>query len=155
MHAMFVFSLVPLMVLAFFVVVIVLIVRAASGLGRPSGGFASPLGGIGVQMGNDGFWIFSCPYDPGSILHYHYWANGVRRGGRVPYQPGADGRQFIYTGERPDRAAIVQVDELDDSGVIIVPPPIIQTGGGFWGSSSGMDNSAPSAPPPSSFPSAY
>lgn len=156
-----VFALVVLFALAIVVFLIVVLIRAVSRSSSSSpGGFASPVNGIGTQVGVDGFWIFSCPCDPGSILHYHFWANGVRRAGRVPYQPGADGRQFIYTGERPERVAIVQVDELDTNGIVIVPPPIIEVGGPFWGSApgpvySGPMDSGPPAPPSSGFPSAY
>ena len=150
------FALFGLFILVILGLIIAGLIRAATRGSTSNGGYAPLLGGIGTQMGTDGFWIFSCPYDPGSILHYHFWSNGLRRGGKVPYQPGSDGRQFIYTGERPERVAIVQVDEVNDDGIIIVPPPIIEVGGPFWGSSSSgpMDNSPPS-PPSSGFPSAY
>jgi len=145
----------PLFAFALVVVIIVLIVRAVARSGSASGGFATPANAIGTQMGADGFWIFTCPYDPGSILHYQYWSNGQCRAGRVPYQPGADGRQFIYTGERPEQAAIVRVDELDDNGLVIIPPPIITPGVTFWGSSSSPNDSGPPASTSSGFPSAY
>lgn len=151
-----IFALVALCALAIFAFIIVALIRAIARGSGSGGSVVAPVsGGIANQMGADGFWIFSCPHDPGSILHYHYWCNGLRRGGKVPYQPGADGRQFIYTGERPERAVIVQVDEVDDSGIVLMPPPIIAASTTIWDSSSGPMDNPPAPPAPSGFPSAY
>lgn len=162
-----IFPIFAVLVLAFLGVIFFGLIRAVfSGpaLRAPPPPATPVMGGIGIQLGPDGFWIFSVPHDPGSLIHYHYWTGGVRHGGRVPYQPGADGRQFIYTGNRPDQAAIVQVDEVDDGGTLFVPPVIVVDGGGA------MDVpppsftppfppppvfDPPSPPAPPSFPSAY
>jgi len=153
--SLFFFSLFPLFVLAFIVIVVVAIIRAVVRAGNTGAGLGAPAMAVGAQLGPDGFWISSCPFSPGSIIHYHYWSNGLRRAGNVPFQPGADGRQFVYTGERPEQVAIVRVDELNDDGGVIVVPPIIDTGGSFWGSSMSSNDSGGSAPSSSSFPSAY
>jgi hypothetical protein len=157
--SLFFFPLVPLFAVAVIVLVIIVLIRALAGAGNSNVGAGVPSLGVGTQLGDDGFWIHSCPFDPGSTLHYRYWSNGLQRAGRVPFQPGADGRQFVYTGERPERALIVQVDALSDAAGLVSPPiiltpPIIDAEGPFWGSSSDSGGSGLS-PSSSGFPSAY
>src|SRR5438132_11889010 len=91
----------PLLVLAFIVVIIVLIVRSAARTvsSVAAGAAKAPLNVI-TQVGPDGFWLTS--FEPSSIIYYHYWAAGTKFEGQIPFQPGADGRQFVYTGVRPD-----------------------------------------------------
>jgi hypothetical protein len=154
------FALVPLFILGVFVLIIVAIVRALTRAGNSSAGSAAPSIDVATQLGGDGFWIVSCPFDPGSILHYRYWSNGLERAGKAPFQPDADGRQFVYTGERPERVLIVQVDEPSDGGILVAPPiilapTIVDTGGAFWDSSSDSGGGGVSSPASSSFPSAY
>jgi hypothetical protein len=88
------------------------------------------------------------------MIYYHYWAAGTRYSGQVPFKPEADGRQFVYTGRRPDQVSVVRIVEVDDddglSGSTIIPPMI--AGGPVWDL---PDSSSGPSSPPSSFPSAY
>jgi len=106
-----------------------------------------------TALGDDGFWITSCGASPGSMLQYYFWTNGVRKAGQVPFQPGADGRQFIYTGVRPESVAIAQIGQPfeDDSPGLSVP--LAGAAASFWGSSNDSSSSHSSAS--SRFPSAY
>ncbi len=61
---------------------------------------------------NDGFWFASDPSRAGETFLYTYWLHGQLHQGQVIYQPGNDGRQFIYTGERPDRVTLQEA--IDD-----------------------------------------
>jgi hypothetical protein len=149
----------PLLFIGFVVAVIILILRmlrAAKNRSDGSGVSPPPLADVPTQAGEDGFWINSCPAGPGSIVCYHYWSGGTRYSGRVPFKPGADGRQFVYTGRRPEQVSIVRIVEVDDdddlSSTLI--PPIIAAGL----TSQPFDDISPPSPPPSSspsFPTAY
>jgi hypothetical protein len=83
------------------------------------------------------------------------------------FQPGSDGRQFIYTGIRPDQVAIVRV-ENSSGAVVSNVPPMIQDDGpdivtpilGAVAAEAAFDaiSSAaqpPEPPSPPQFPSAY
>lgn len=59
------------------------------------------------ELGADGFWLDSCPCEPGSIIYFNYWSGGVRYNGHARWQPGLNGRQFIYTGLRPQEVVLV------------------------------------------------
>src|SRR5262249_28567567 len=113
-----------------------------------SGGTGPPLVNVATQMDQDGFWMVSCPADPGSIIYYHYWSGGARYSGQVPFKPGPDGRQFVYTGRRPDQVSVARIVEVDDDDLTgsLIPP--IVAAGSTW------DPSDTPSPPPS-FPSAY
>ena len=147
----------PLIGLALVVLIIVTIVRAVGRAASGGGGGIQPAPpNVVTQLGTDGFWIVSCPAEPGSLIHYHFWTGGVKHSGRVPYQPGADGRQFIYTGARPEQASVVSIMVPSDDIQPDPIPPILGAAAMMWGSSSNNQpdtSSAPSSPP--SFPSAY
>jgi hypothetical protein len=142
----------PLLFIGIFIFAIIAIVR----LGRKSasgglGGSGRPAVNVPTELDQDGFWMVSCPANPGSIIHYHYWSGGVRYSGQVPFKPGGDGRQFVYTGRRPEQVSVTRVVEVDDDDLTgSVIPPIIAAG-------STWDPPNPPSPPPSpsSFPSAY
>jgi len=155
----------PLFVLAFIVTIIVILVRT---LGRTvsnaAGGGTRPLNVV-TQLGADGFWLSS--FEPGSTIYYQYWSAGAKHDGQILFQPGGDGRQFIYTGHRPDQVAIVRV-ESPSGEVVSNAPPMIQNDGpdivtpilGAAAAEAAFDafsNAAqPPAPPsPPQFPSAY
>jgi hypothetical protein len=139
----------PLFFIGIFVVAIIMTIRLArarKGAPGGSGVSAPPPVNVPTQLAQDGFWITSCPADPGSIIYYHYWTAGARYSGQVPFKPEADGRQFVYTGRGPDQVSI--------SRIALIPPIIIA--GSTWDPSD--SSSAPSSPPASSsssFPSAY
>jgi hypothetical protein len=155
----------PLFALAFIVVIIVTIVRT---LGRTvsnvAGGGPRPLNVI-TQLGADGFWLSS--FEPGSTVYYQYWSAGARHDGQILFQPGSDGRQFIYTGIRPDQVSVVRV-ENPSGDVVSNMPPVIQDDGpdivtpilGAAAAEAAFDaiSSAaqpPTPPTPPQFPSAY
>jgi hypothetical protein len=155
----------PLFALAFIVVVIVMLVRT---LGRTvsnaSSGGVRPLNVV-TQLGADGFWLSS--FEPGSTIYYQYWSAGAKHDGQILFQPGSDGRQFIYTGIRPDQVAIVRV-ENSSGAVVSNVPPMIQDDGpdivtpilGAVAAEAAFDaiSSAaqpPEPPSPPQFPSAY
>jgi hypothetical protein len=147
----------PLIVFAFIVFVIVMIVRAIGRAGASSrgGGQAPPLS-VTTQMGDDGFWIGPCPCDPAALIHFYYWSDGVRHSGQVPYQPGNDGRQFVYTGRRPDQVSIVRIVEQADDTTPDIMPPLVAGAAAMWDSSPSIQPDTSSPPPASSsFPSAY
>lgn len=131
-------------------IIIILIVRAAM---RANQGGGAPIStpNVVTQMGDDGFWITSCPAAPSAIIHYAYWSGGVRHTGHIPFQPDSDGRQFVYTGARPEQVSITRIVEDSDDSVGGFIPPIIGSSSTFWDSSS----SPPSPPSSSGFPSAY
>jgi len=153
----FVGMLCPLFILAIVVAIIVTVVRAAARAGAgAAGGMQPPLPNVVTQLGADGFWILSCPAAPGSIIHYHFWASGAKHSGRVPFQPGTDGRQFVYTGMRPEQVSIVRILEPSDDIQSDITPPILGATAAIFGSSSNDQPDTPSAPSaPSGFPSAY
>jgi hypothetical protein len=140
----------PMLAFAIVAIIIVLIVRAA--MRSSSGGgpvVSSPT--VLTELAKDGFWITSCPVEPGSIIHFAYWLGGTRHTGQVPFQPDNTGRQFVYTGARPEQVSITRIVEPSDDVVSDIIPPIISTPGPFWDSSSGPPSSSSS----SGFPSAY
>ena len=143
----------PLLGLGFFVLVIVLIVKAIARSGSGGGGtLVESSVSMDTSSGEDGFWIEGEGLAPGTLLDYYYWVGGLRRAERVPFQPGPDGRQFIYTGSRPDRVSVAPVQQrsVDDSPLLL---------GAALGSGTSWESSDDSSsfPPPSSssFPSAY
>jgi len=147
----------PLFVLAFIGFIIFLIVRAvgraASGTG---GGAQGSTVNVPTQLGADGFWVGPCPCGPMAVIYYHYWSGGARHSGQIPYQPGPDGRQFIYTGRKPDQVSIARIIEQADDTTPDILPPIIAGTSGVWGLPPSDEPEPPSAPPSSSsFPSAY
>jgi hypothetical protein len=147
----------PLFILAIVVAIIVTVVRAAARAGAGGGGgIQASLPNVVTQLGQDGFWIVSCPAEPGSMVHYHFWTGGVKRSGQAPYQPGADGRQFVYTGARPEQVSIARIVQLSEDMQPDIIPPILGAAATIWASSSDDQPDTPSAPPsPPSFPPAY
>ena len=147
----------PLFGFVIVVIIIVTIVRAAGRTASGGGGGIPPSPpNLVTQLGADGFWIVSCPAEPGSMIHYHFWTGGVKHSGRVPFQPGTDGRQFVYTGAKPEQVTIVSIVEPSDDIQPDIVPPILGAAAAIFGSSSD-DQPDTSTPPPSppSFPSAY
>jgi hypothetical protein len=142
----------PLFFIGFFVVVIATIIRALAKSAPGSGGAGRTSLNVPTQLEQDGFWMLSCPADPGSIIYYHYWSGGERYSGRAPFKPEADGRQFVYTGRRPEQVSVTRIVTVDDS----LSTPVIAADS-MWDPPD--PPSVPSAPspsePPSSFPSAY
>ena len=89
----------PLIVLVVFIAVVIRVIRIATRSGASSvagGSFQRPA--VTTELGADGFWILPSPLPPVSVIFYHYWSGGTRHTAQVPYQPGPDGRQFVYTG---------------------------------------------------------
>jgi hypothetical protein len=161
MNAAFPFSIFglfcPFVAIVFIVTIVLLIIRAAV----DSGSSGVTIGRrtrakVLTELAEDGFWIVSCPANPNAMLQYHYWAGGVRRMGQVPFQPDPNGRQFIYTGVRPEQATIVRILEDDEDMSSALVPPLIATQTTFLGTSANddQDTPGPTASPPS-FPSAY
>jgi hypothetical protein len=147
----------PLLVLAFIGFIIFLIIRAvgraASGAG---GGAQASTVNVPTQLGTDGFWVGPCPCGPTAVLYYHYRSGGARHSGQIPYQPGPDGRQFIYTGRKPDQVSIARIVQQADDTTPDILPPIIAGTSAMWGLPPSDGPEPPSAPPSSSsFPSAY
>ena len=147
----------PLLFVGFFVLAIVVVIRMVRSGTRVIGGSgvsAPPPVNVPTRLEQDGFWMISCPVDPGAIIYYHYWSAGVRYSGQVPFKPEADGRQFVYTGRRPDQVSVVRIVEVDDDGGVpgaaLIPPtiPIDPT----WEVPDSPSSPASSS---SSFPSAY
>jgi hypothetical protein len=146
------FFMAPILMVIFIAFVLFLVVRA---LGQAfSGSSGTNLGSppnVVTQLGEDGFWLTACPAEPLAIIHYYYWVAGVRHSGHIPFQPDNQGRQFVYTGNRPEQVAIVRIVEASDDLSPSILPPIISSGTTFWDSGS---SSAPSSSS-SAFPSAY
>lgn len=65
-----------------------------------------------VTLGLDGFWLEISDVSSGSWIVYHYLCAGKWHVGRVRYRPGATG-QFVYTGGRPERAEVIEVQAED------------------------------------------
>lgn len=128
---------------------IVTIVRAILGMGGGGGGVRT-YSNVGTQLGTDGFWITSCPAQPLSVIHYMYVIDGLRRTGQIAYQPGPDGRQFIYTGSMPSQVVVTQIaNPYNDDPVILAPPPIIDVSSSDWSTRHSHSHHS------SGFPSAY
>jgi hypothetical protein len=147
----------PLFGFAIVVVILIIVVRALARTGAGGGGGAQPSQpNVVTQLGADGFWIVSCPAEPGSMIHYHFWTGGVKHSGRVPFMPGADGRQFVYTGAKPEQVALVSIVEPSDDIQPDIVPPILGAAAVIFGSSSNAQPDMSTPPPaPPSFPSAY
>ena len=147
----------PLIMLAFIGFIVFSIVKAIGrgGSGTAGGARGSALN-VTTQLGEDGFWIGPCPCGLSALIYYEYWSNGVRYSGQIPYQPGSDGRQFAYTGRKPDQVSIVRmVEQTDDTSPDIVPPIVAGTSGIWASSPSEAPDTSSSQPPASQFPSAY
>lgn len=142
----------PLLVFVLVIIIFVMILRAVA-QAASSGGTTRPQPQVTTQSVEDGFWILSCPAAAEDIIYYHYWAKGARHSGQISYQPDAQGRQFVYTGEQPEQVSIVRIGAVIEDTSPSILPPVIGTMGGMWDS----DNtpSQPSSPPSSGFPSAY
>jgi len=150
--SIFVGLLCPLFVLCIVVAIIIAVVRAMRGRGPTTlGGMAqSPLNVI-TQPADDGFWMQCGVIDPDAVVFFQYWANGVRHSGQVPNQPGADGRQFVYTGLRPEQVVIVRIVESADDDIVspVIVGPVIDVSSPIWTAPD------PSIPAPPQFPTAY
>jgi hypothetical protein len=80
-----------------------------------------------TSLAEDGFWITGNQVNPATMLQYYYWVQGVKRMGEVPFQPGPDGRQFIYTGERPDSVSVAPAGAALNADPPDPIPPVIST----------------------------
>jgi hypothetical protein len=155
------FAMLGLLCPFFFIGLVVLAIYAIIRLARnwrssPAGAPGPPPLNVPTQLDQDGFWMLSCPADPGSIIYYHYWSGGARYSAQVPFKPDADGRQFVYTGRRPEQVSVTRIVEVDDDDptASIIPPVI--SAGSVWEPPDIDISSAPTPPPtPPSFPSAY
>ena len=147
----------PLIGFAIVVVVIIIVVRAIARAGSgASSGIHPSLPNVVTQLGDDGFWIVSCPADLASMIHYHFWSGGVKHSGQVPFQPGTDGRQFVYTGARPEQVTIVRIVGPADDIQPDIAPPLLGAAAALWSASSDDQPDTSNAPPsPPQFPSAY
>lgn len=74
---------------------------------------------------DDGFWFSADADSVGHQLLYSYWLHGQLLQGRVVFQPDAEGRQFVYTGERPERITLQADTEGPDPDL---PPPFLSSG---------------------------
>lgn len=116
------FALFPAFVLGFmglvFVLFIVKLVKVFSGTrdhlspsrGLPFGGACAgqPIPGAYTEMAGDGYWVQLDPDYVGMALQGVCFIAGEQVIHQFICQPGPDGRQFIYTGRRPDRVTILQ-----------------------------------------------
>lgn len=147
----------PFMVFAVVVIVIIKLVRSSAN-SRPQNVAPRPTqsAAIGTELGADGFWILSCPVPVSSTIYFQYWSSGTRHTAQVPYQPGPDGRQFVYTGTRPEQVAIIRIEQPSDDGSPgLIIPGIIAAEAILNSTSSDDSSPPPPPPPPPSFPSAY
>jgi hypothetical protein len=153
----------PLLVFVFIIVIIVLIVRSAGrSVSRVTAESPRPPTSAATRLAEDGFWLSS--YEPASIVYYHYWAAGTRHEGQIVFQPGNDGRQFIYTGARPEQVQIVRVvgpsgsatyvqDDSTDFTTPILGAVAAEVALDAIASAASDPPAAPSTPP--QFPAAY
>jgi hypothetical protein len=147
------FFLPPMLIFGIFIIIVFMILRAvirAASSGDSPTRNSQPQ--VTTQLGEDGFWVLDCPANPEDVIYYHYWVQGARHSGQIAFQPDNEGRQFVYTGERPDQASIVRIgtEAVDDSPSVL--PPVIGATSTLW------QDDTPSPPPShhsSSFPSAY
>jgi formylglycine-generating enzyme required for sulfatase activity len=127
----------PLFGLGLVIVAIVAAVRslgrdttspAASGPGLSTTRSLTSYGPINVrtELADDGFWLLANATMTGYLIHYHLLAGDQERDGQILCQPGADGRQFVYTGARPEKVQIMKTEATDDD-----VPPIISPGSDF------------------------
>jgi hypothetical protein len=147
----------PLIAIFFIVLIIFSIVRAVGRRGSGTvGGVRGSTVNVPTQLGEDGFWVGPCSCDPSAVIYYHYWSGGARHSGQIAYQPGPDGRQFVYTGRKPDQVSIARIVEQTDDTTSDIIPPIVAGTTGMWGLSPSDEPEPPSAPASSApFPSAY
>jgi hypothetical protein len=147
----------PLLALALIIGLVVFIVRAVSKAGSsPVSGLPPVSRRVLTEMGDDGFWIVSAAANPNALLHYYYWINGIRHTGQIPYQPNPTGRQFVYTGNRPERADIIRILEAtEDDAASLLPPAIAAESAFFAGTVIDTPDTASPPASSSSFPAAY
>ncbi len=149
--AIFFTLLCPLIAIGVFIMIVIMFIRAMrSGRVVTIGNQARASLNVSTQLANDGFWMQCGVIDPTAIIHFHYWANGVQHSGQVPNQPGADGRQFVYTGLAPEQVVIVRIVQSVDDDIIppVVMGPVIDIPAATW-------DPPASSPSSSSFPTAY
>jgi formylglycine-generating enzyme required for sulfatase activity len=117
--------------MAILVVVIVIrsLVRSAANRAGVSAGARPPRAltsygplQVRTELGDDGFWLLADATMSGFIIHYLMQTAGQERAGQILCQPGADGRQFVYTGARPDQVVIIKAEATEDGGDA---PPVI------------------------------
>ncbi len=155
---------VPFMVLIIFIFLAVTIVRAAARAASQGSSTrprpAMPTGVL-TEIAPDGFWLTAPSANPGDTVCYEFWSAGQRRSGQVVFQPGNDGRQFIYTGPRPES---ITISRVIGGGQRVDPD--VDLGATFAGAAAAgvildsmtrddPDPTPPRPPPISSFPSAY
>ena len=146
----------PFIVFAIVVAVIIGIIRSAARSGSRTAISRQPQTNVVTELAADGFWILSCPVTPSSLIYYYYWSGGTRHSAQVPYQPGTDGRQFVYTGVKPEQVVISRVVQQSDDGPSDLIIPGIIAADAILNSSSSDDPGPPPSPPPATgFPSAY
>lgn len=147
-----------------FAVVIIVIIRLARANANRSVVQSPPASvlqtNVTTELGPDGFWISNCPVPPSSVVDFSYWSNGRQYSARVAYQPDASGRQFIYTGVKPDRVSISQIIEPShpDFSDTILPglaAASVLLNSGFRDDGPPMPPPPPRPPEPPQFPSAY
>jgi hypothetical protein len=139
----------PILAFGLVLIVLVKIVGALQRSNARNRFTGQPTPNLTTSMADDGFWISGDQVDPSGIIHYVYWSGAVQRAGQVPFQPGADGRQFIYTGARPDRVTVALADAADAGAELLErsrrmssDPPV-------------LESPDPTPAPSSGFPSAY
>ena len=113
-------------------------------------------------LADDGFWIEAPEQAAGSLVECVYFLAGERLVQRILYQPGADGKQFIYTGRPPEKLTFyTQGDRRSRESTLSLPDVDIDSDSG-----NDIDTAAPAvaasflagqsaASHRSSFPSAY
>ena len=147
------FVVVPLFIIVVFFIVFISIILAL--VRRSPRRVIVPARRVDVvtRLGQDGFWVESCPADPGALIHFHYWSNGIRHAGQIPYTPDVAGHQFVYTGLTPAQVVILRVVEAGDMLDYGIVPPIIDIGMDIPVSS--PPDYFDSPPPAPNFPPAY
>jgi len=156
------------------VFVIVMVIKKMVQAGRHAG--LGPADGLPIRhaeeprtvfparstLADDGFWIEAPEEAAGSLVECVYILAGERLVQRFLYQPGADGKQFIYTGRPPEKLAFYT---QGDPGSGDSTPSLTDVGGDRdWGNDTGATTPAiaasflagqSAASHRSSFPSAY
>jgi formylglycine-generating enzyme required for sulfatase activity len=114
----------PLAVFGVIAVIIVMAVRAftrarvSSNLSGIQGGTTRyQPGNVRTVLADDGFWMEGSDINPGTLVSYMFLVHGIQQRGEAAYQPGQDGRQFVYTGDRPEQVSIIKTDDATD-----IPP---------------------------------
>ena len=109
--------------------------------------------GIATETGEDGFWVISHGSAQNGFVKYLYWSGGIKHTGDVRIQTVPGGRQFVYTGVRPERVEIVAcIGDGDESELLRQNPTSHVVPGGILTDTS--SDAAPSAGS-SGFPAAY